>query len=602
MFHWIRLVPKEIKIKIKLFPRQSWEKGALLRRAAWTSGSGFCKLLGMVAGADDFSTYYAGFIEGSYDCPDRIVVNAYNQLVQTGGGFRTFWRTWQGSDKKLSDSRLKSLAGDCARRLKAWCQKNQVPWVECQSGEVKYEIARELLPENPRFRGVFAVLVGRAPAPIWQVRRNQAGQITDLCRPDSWPHVQHYYFQIMDPDWGHLVVRLCGYPPWGAQVILNGHGRVERLAQKRRIAIVKEGNCFIEGSHYPKVEKLASTLMGDSLKAELEEVCKRWLYTSCLCFALPVAEQKRCDFNYRFSVWQLEYSRNWLFRDGKTLEELFQKVLDRTRAPLDIKVLETIFGRRHRQPNKPKERAGRSEVKVAKEVDHRQWDTTVLRVRWGNLLLKMYDKSGRVLRTEVVVQNTRELRCGKGLDKLPEQLEKMRGLLLNFLNSVQAAHVSFLDGGQFEAWHEPTQRGSRRLAGIDLNKARNRTVVEAVTSLSTMPEGFTVEELAQAVRERTGWSAAEYSKRRAAYDLAKLRGKELVQRCPGRRRYQCLPKKLRVLCGYVVLRERVIKPLLAGMTPGDLKEPPGGLHRLDHHYLNLQAEMHRTFETLGLAA
>ena len=555
-----------------------------------------------MAGADDFSTYYADLIAGSYDCIDRIVLNAYYQLAQTGGGFRTFWRTWQGDDKALSTSRLKSLAGDFARRLKAWCQKNKVPWVECKSGEVKFEIARELLPKSPKFQGVFAVLVGRAPAPIWEVRRNQAGQITDLRRADTWPHVQHYYFQIIDPHWGHVVVRMCGYPPWGAQIILNGHGWVERLAQKRRIPIAKEGNCFIEGSHYPQVEKLANTLMQKSLRAELEEVCKRWLYTSCLCFALPVAEQRRCDFNYRFSVWQMEYSRNWLFRDGKALEELFQKVLDRTRAPLDIKVLETIFGRRHRQPNKPKERAGRSEVNVAKEVDHRQWDTTVLRVRWGNLLLKMYDKSGRVLRTEVVVQNTRELKCGKGLDKLPEQLERMESLLLNFLASVKAAHVSFLDMGQFEAWHEPTQRGSRRLAGIDLNKARNRTVAEAVTSLSTMPEGFTVEELAQAVRERTGWSAAEYSQRRAAYDLAKLRGKELVQKCPGRRRYQCRPEKLRVLCGYVVLRERVIKPLLAGMAQGHRKEPPGGLHPLDCHYVNLQREMHRTFETLGLAA
>jgi hypothetical protein len=54
-----------------------------------------------------------------------------------------------------------------------------------------------------------------------------------------------------------------------------------------------------------------------------------------------------------------------------------------------------------------------------------------------------------------------------------------------------------LSQGQFEAWQQPTQRGQRRLAGINLNNARNRTVVEAVTVLSTAPEGFTTEQLAE---------------------------------------------------------------------------------------------------------
>jgi hypothetical protein len=72
------------------------------------------------------------------------------------------------------------------------------------------------------------------------------------------------------------------------------------------------------------------------------------------------------------------------------------------------------------------------------------------------------------------------------------------------------------------------QRGARRLAGIDFNKARNRHVVDAVLGLAPHPEGFTVGELAQAVRERTGWTPAEYPPRKASYDLTKLHGKVAV--------------------------------------------------------------------------
>ena len=60
--------------------------------------------------SDDFSSYYASLLEGSYDCVDRITVDAYFAMGQTGGGLRQWWRQWKGSDKGLSDAGLKALA------------------------------------------------------------------------------------------------------------------------------------------------------------------------------------------------------------------------------------------------------------------------------------------------------------------------------------------------------------------------------------------------------------------------------------------------------------------------------------------------------------
>jgi hypothetical protein len=551
---------------------------------------------------DAFAAYHAHLIEAAYDCVDRLVVNCYYPLGQAGGGFRTFWRQWQGDDSGLSGQALRQAAGDLARRLKAYCRKQGILWIECGPGDLKYEIAREHRPKDPAFRGVFAVLVGRAPAPLWEVRRNGQGQITELRRTEQWPYVQHYYFQIIDPEWGHVVVRLCGYAPWGAQVIVNGHEWVERQARTQKVRVAKEGNCFIEGTNYRAVDRLASTLSGPELGSRLAALCARWLYSACLCFALPLAEQQRLDFHYHYSIWQLEYSRNYLFHQAQVLEEVFQKLIDRTRAPLDIKSLETIFGRRHRQPTKKRQRAGRSGYEVAKEVDASSWDVTVWRVRWGSVVLKVYDKAGRVLRVEVKVLNTAGLGCGKGLGKLGEQLECVQGMLERFLASLQAAHVAFLDAGQFERWAEPSQRGNRRLAGLDLNNARNRTVIAALSGLATQPEGFTSADLAEAVRGRMGWDPAQYPTRRAAYDLAKVRGKGLVERVPGRRRYECRPPQLRVLCAYVVLRDQVIKPVLAGLAHQQLPPPPPKLAPIDQHYLTLRAEFQRTCQTLGLAA
>lgn len=548
---------------------------------------------------DELSSYYAELLEGTYDCVDRLVLNAYFPMGQTGGGLRTWWRQLHGSDATLDDAHLREMAGTFSRRVTAYCAKHQIPLIEAQAGERKHELAEPHLPKDPKFRGLFLVITGKAPAPVWEVKRNAQNQIIEVQHRRQWPYVKHYYFHLIDPHWGHVTIRMCGYSPFGAQVILNGHEWVERQACKQGVMVVKSGNCFVEGSDFEGVNRLAARLQRASAIGRLREVCERWIYSSCLCFALTREEQQRSRFAYSFSVFQMELSRNLLFARGGTMDEVYQKLIDRTRGPLELEQLKTIFGFAHR-PHK-KSKRGRAEPAVVKAVQAHGYDLTVFKVKWGNLTLKIYDKGGRVLRVEVVVHNAKDLRCGKVLDKLPLLLERMSGMLVRFLNTVQAAHVSFLDEGAFERWSEPSTRGTRRLAGLDLNKARNRHVVDAVVGLSTHPEGFTLGELAQAVRTRSGWNRGKYSARQAAYDLAKLRGKKLVKRRDKSRRYVSDPGGVRTICAYLVLREKVIKPLLAGVVR-PLGRPLKVVAPLDQHYLHLREEMNRTFETLGLAA
>jgi hypothetical protein len=55
------------------------------------------------------------------------------------------------------------------------------------------------------------------------------------------------------------------------------------------------------------------------------------------------------------------------------------------------------------------------------------------------------------------------------------------------------------------------------------------------------------------------------------------------------------------MCAYLVLRDKVIKPLLVeDVRP--LGRPPKNISPLDKYYLPLREELHRTFETIELAA
>jgi hypothetical protein len=547
---------------------------------------------------DEFSEYYAELLEGSYDCADRIVLNAYYPMAQAGAGLRTWWRQLRGSDSDLDDEHLREMAGAFSRRLRAHCTQNRIPFIKVQAGQRKHEIAEAQLPSDPKFRGLFLVIMGNAPAPIWEVRRNAKGQITQVRHRETWPYVQHYYFHLIDGDWGHVTIRMCGYPPFGAQVILNGHEWVERAARREGVRVKKVSNCFVEESDFTQVDRLAAILKQESTVTRLSQLCDRWIYSSCLCFGLNSREQEQSRFRYQYSVFQLELSRNLLFQRGTIMDEVYQKVIDRTRQPLDVEQLKTIFGHRYR-PHHRRLKRGRTEPELVKEVQAPSYDLTVFKVKWGNLTLKIYDKGERVLRVEAIVHNAKDLHSGKLLHNLPALLEKMDGMLMRFLNTLKVAHISFLDQGAFERWTEPTTRGARRLAGIDLNKVRNRHVIDAVVGLSTHPQGFTVGELAQAVRERSDWNAQRYSVRQAAYDLAKLRGKNLVERQDRSRRYVSQPVGIRTMCAHLLLREKVIKPLLAGVVR-PIGRPPKVVHALDQHYINLRCELDRTFKTIGL--
>lgn len=53
--------------------------------------------------ADELTAYRKDDLEGSYDCVDRLVINAYNPLCHEPAGFRFWWRRLMGgSDAELA--------------------------------------------------------------------------------------------------------------------------------------------------------------------------------------------------------------------------------------------------------------------------------------------------------------------------------------------------------------------------------------------------------------------------------------------------------------------------------------------------------------------
>jgi len=544
-----------------------------------------------MASCDNFTQYHRDLLAGRYDCVDRIVLNGYFPLGQQGGGFRFWWRSLTGSDATLDQDHLQRMAGSFSRRLHAFAKQKGITLIHCDAGTRKHDLAEQHLPEEPNFQGLFLILVAKSPALVWKVKPCKNGT-PHLERKAPWPYVNHYHFHIIDKEWGHLTIKMSGHPPFGIQVMLNGHEWVERQARKKTISSVKEGNCFVGGSDFMTLNRIADTLCRNDAIGQLAKVCDRWAYSTCLCFALDTEEQERSGFHYRYSCYQIEYSRNLLFERGTALDRVYQGLIDRTRGILDVDKLKTIFGWKKRPHQRQK-----GACRIERVLDGSAYDLTVFKVHFGKLTLKMYDKGDRVLRIEAIAHNVKDLRCGKILEKLPDMLTKLKRMVSDFLNTICAAHISYLDEGVLDTLSQPTHRGAKRLAGIDLQKHRMRKVCEAALALAPKPGGFSAKELAERTSDLMN---RNYTARQAAYDLNKLRGKAIVISRENSRRYSLSSYGIRVLAGLHILREKVIKPVLAGICKKSAGRPPQNMRSIDIRYDNLRNEMFSLLTELNL--
>ena len=526
---------------------------------------------------DSLTAHYSALLEGWYDCIDRIVLNAYCPLLLVPGGVRNWFRIIEGDDKNISDAELMHYAGRFSRRVQAFCKKKDIPFVHFQTGERKHEEAEKLLPPNKSFIGIFAVFVSRAPSLLWEVRKFQNGSI-DIRRKKKTSLVNHYYFHIIDKEWGHITIRMCAHPPFSCNIILNGHEWVERHENINKLRVTKEGNCFTSYSDGEKLTQIADTL---KTNGQFERVRQRWIY-SCLWFVMDKKQQEDTGFLYDYSIYQIEYSRNLLFTRGRQMDTVYQKIIDLTRGRLNIKRLKMIFGKKNR-PYKHKSTASAQEVCI----ETPDYNMTVFKIHFGRLTVKLYDKGERTLRAEVVVHNTKDLKCKRGINSFGEVVDKLETIMESFLSNLDFAHVATIDDETFEFISDPTLTGKNRLAGIDFTKGRMKKIASILLCLSMKPDGFTSMDVVSEINARFD---LHYSRRNASYDIRKFRGKGMVKKVDRHMKYVLTEDGIKTIAGILSLLTKQIPSVVTIIQSPWKETEKEKLFELDKHLFNMQKE------------
>jgi hypothetical protein len=188
----------------------------------------------------------------------------------------------------------------------------------------------------------------------------------------------------------------------------------------------------------------------------------------------------------------------------------------------------------------------------------------------------------------------------KGSDRII--VSRLKEILERFLNVLYCVDACFIGEDMLEQLPAPSEVGATRVGGVNLEQTRMRTVAQGIVALSTSPAGFSASELAAQVRAIQGQAESEYGARRAAYDIKKLRGKGLLVKRGKSRRYEAVPEGLRAITALLVLREKVIRPLLAASRNSAKRPKLQNQTRIDRRYESLRDTMRLLFKDLGVAA
>ena len=188
------------------------------------------------------------------------------------------------------------------------------------------------------------------------------------------------------------------------------------------------------------------------------------------------------------------------------------------------------------------------------------------------------------------------------LEKFPPIVTRLKEIANQFLNHVYAMDAAFISDATLDELPRPSFLGKTKIGSIDINKPRIRTVFSAALSLACAPRGFTVADFATTVRSMSDSTLLHYHARRAAYDLKKLRAKNLLTKLGNSHRYSIPSEAICIIGALVILRDKVLRPILAGVGKRNTGRKPKNWSLIDEHYETIRQDMFTLFEDLRIAA
>lgn len=417
----------------------------------------------------------------------------------------------------------------------------------------KEERIQAILAKRGNAPGLVHIFSALEPCAGFATRRSEGGKWRLKYKESK---CLHYYFYFIDQEFGLCYLRVPTWIPFRLQFYCNGHQWLAAQLQRAGIGFTPLDNTFAQIGDPDRAQALSDDFPVQRLHERLDALAAQYC---------PVIQQ--FDDRYHWSLMQVEYATDLIFRHPDYLQPLYQALVRTAIHTVKPDHIATFLGRKL---------TGNYAQELGTDF-HTRVEGTRIKHRMGPVSIKLYDKYGLILRIETTANDvsffrhhrTVEHHDGTRETKLAPVQKTIYSLsvLRDLLRAANQRYLDFLSGltdpsaglNKVERLATPIRKHGRRSRGFNLFAPDDLQLFQALARGEWAITGLQNSWLR---RYLAGLSGPQVSRL-----LRRLRDHGLLRKLGHTYRYHLTPLARDVIATALKLRELVVIPSLAGLLP-----------------------------------
>jgi len=296
---------------------------------------------------EDFVRLFGSLLALVYHCFARIIILGHLPLLTRPENIVHFFRDVHGVGA-LSKEVLRERTTAYQQWVEAFARNHQIPIEWAEKGVRKEDYVRPRLRQMERQQrfGVYFILKSMEVGANFRV----ATPKYPTADPDyrivakQRSRYTHYYFYIRDPVLGPLALCVASFLPFSITYYLNGHHFIEQHLRRAAIQFGKDDNAFLWVADAQALQAAADALSARLIRTRLE------YWTLIVGPKFSKKDRHAINLSRYYSIQQVEYCRNLIFRRNFPIHHLFERSCDLGLLRLSADRIAQVFGwRLHRR-------------------------------------------------------------------------------------------------------------------------------------------------------------------------------------------------------------------------------------------------------------
>src|SRR6201987_4444085 len=353
-----------------------------------------------------FTTLFGDLLVFVYHCFDRIVIHGYLSGLSRPEQVVYFFRQVLGVPV-VSKEVLSRRTTDYQAWVEAFARNHDIPIEWAEKGVRKEDYVQPWLRKMARrdAYGVYFIFKSMEQGPSFRITTPKFPTADPnhriLARQKS--RFTHNYFYIRDEVLGPMVMRVATFFPFQTTYYLNGHSFIEQELNRAKIGFRKDDNAFLAVDDVAALQAAANKLSPAIIRERLD------YWTLILGPKFSGKERKRINLSRFYSIAQIEYCRNFIFKRNFPIHKLFERSCELGLWRLTAHKISEVFGTRLQRNHRGK---------LSTVIDQIEHGHHVFRAYFRNAVLRQYEKFSMFLRNELCSNNLYDFALKKGLNHL----------------------------------------------------------------------------------------------------------------------------------------------------------------------------------------